>query len=112
MLWAGWPTRELAFGANQGPIVIFWDVYGAAEEALRVRARLRGTYGRPLFYNAEARSLCGLLLLATDGRGEYRRLGLFQQRQDSPDPGLLREDEGEGEGDFKEWLREFFEAGR
>lgn len=110
MLWAGRPTRELAFGANQGPIVIFWDVYGAAEEALCVRARLRGTYGLPVFYNAEARSLCGLLLLATDRRGEYRRLGLFQEWQDPPDPGLLHE--GEGEGESREWLREFYEAGR
>lgn len=110
ILWAGLPTRELASGASQGPIAISWDVYGAAEEALCLRARLRGTYGLPIFYNAEARSLFGLLLLATDQRGEYRRLGLFQEWQDPPDPGLLHG--GEGQGESREWLREFDEAGR
>lgn len=63
-----------------------------------------------IFYNAEGRSLCGLLLLATDRRGEHRLLGLFQEWQDLPDPGLLHE--GEGEGESRDWLLEFYEAGR
>ncbi|KAL1868664.1 hypothetical protein Daus18300_005798 [Diaporthe australafricana] len=96
---------------RHGPIILLWDVYNAADEILCKLGLLRGTYGLPIFYNADMRSLCGLFLLATDRRGEYRRLGVFREWQDDPDD-KRRFYEGEDEGESGEWLRDFYEDGR
>lgn len=109
MLWAGQPTREVAIETRQAPIVLLWDVYDAADEILCKLGLLRGTYGLPIFYNAETRSLCGLFLLATNRRGEYRRLGVFREWPDDPDIGLFYD--GEDECESREWLHEFYEDG-